>query len=216
MRITRGKSAKRKAPRHCQALRRRLTAKWLYSVRLTSFPVREVTPADDCLRLARASRRRHCDRAWRVSFPRIRGDLFPTTGRVASADTGTARDRDGVSCAIALFLRSSQREPWRRRRSHRFFVHRLRTDIMRMDSVLPLRCPACSHDGAEIYISSNTVLTVRCGRCSHVWCVDLRNASPALRKQVGAVLHAGWGSHPATVTLHRVLAGRKKQLAGLG
>lgn len=66
----------------------------------------------------------------------------------------------------------------------------LRRDMTHMDSLLPLRCPTCSHDGAEVYISSNTVLTVRCSRCSHVWCVDVTGLSPAVRKRWEAVRHA--------------------------
>ena len=64
-----------------------------------------------------------------------------------------------------------------------------------MDSNLPLRCPTCSHDGAEIHISSSTVLTVRCGRCSHVWCVDL--------ERIASVAEASGGSASRRLVLLR-------------
>jgi len=59
-----------------------------------------------------------------------------------------------------------------------------------MDSLLLLRCPTCGHNGAHVYICSNTVLTVRCARCAHDWCLDVRSLAPAMQSQLEAVLNA--------------------------
>jgi len=60
-----------------------------------------------------------------------------------------------------------------------------------MNPLLPIRCLACSHDAAEVYISTITVLTVRCPQCSHVWCLDVRNLDDVVRKQLEAITHTG-------------------------
>ena len=55
------------------------------------------------------------------------------------------------------------------------------------DGLLPLRCPTCSHERAQLYIASNTVLTVRCARCMHIWCVDLTTLPGAMHQRVKAM-----------------------------
>ena len=53
---------------------------------------------------------------------------------------------------------------------------------------LPIRCPKCTHDQVQLYISSATILTIKCPECEFTWSVEIATLPPDTQTQLAEAL----------------------------
>ena len=56
------------------------------------------------------------------------------------------------------------------------------------ESLLPIRCPKCTHDQVRLFISSTTVLTIKCPQCAYTWSVEIASLPTDARDQLAQAI----------------------------
>jgi uncharacterized Zn finger protein len=54
------------------------------------------------------------------------------------------------------------------------------------ETILPVRCPKCGHEGAQLRVHSTTVVTVKCCQCGQSWAADVTTLPESVRAQISA------------------------------